>query len=56
MAIVMTFTGQVLLQLTPHGALDTPPFFPFGIWVMSTMVLTLVPILTFKGRHLRYSS
>lgn len=50
MAIVMTFTGQILLTLpSPLPA----PFFPFGIWMSAFLLVILVPILTFSGQYLR---
>jgi FLVCR family MFS transporter 7 len=49
-AIVMTFTGQVLLSSDSNLP---SPLFPYGIFVALTMALALVPISTFKGKHLR---
>lgn len=51
MAIVMTFVGQVLLGM---GAGDSPaPLFPYGYWVMATLLLILVPITLFQGQYFR---
>jgi len=51
MAIVMTFGGQVLLTYSDGGS--PAPFFPFGYWVMSTLLLILVPITLFQGQYFR---
>jgi hypothetical protein len=49
-AIVMTFVGQVFLSM------DSPapaPFFPYGIWVMTFLVLAFIPIIIFRGSNKR---
>ena len=50
MAIVMTFMGQFLLSLDSFGP---APLFPYGVWVIATMFLGLVPTLMFDGQYVR---
>ena len=50
MAIVMTFVGQVLLGMNSS---DPAPLFPYGYWVMSSLLLILVPITLFQGQYFR---
>ena len=53
-AIGFTFVGQVLLSMDPDSRLlSTAPFFPYGIWVSLLLFIATIPILTFKGKHLR---
>lgn len=47
MAIPMTFLGQVLLSTDTS---NPAPFFPYGIWVIAALTLSLVPIALFKGK------
>jgi hypothetical protein len=49
-AVAMTLIGQVLLGL---GKVSTPPFFPYGIWIIVLFSLSLIPILSFKGENKR---
>jgi hypothetical protein len=44
-------TGQILLSVHPKHS--PAPFFPYGIWVMSLLVLSLIPIGLFKGKYFR---
>jgi hypothetical protein len=41
----------VLLSMDSDGS--PAPFFPYGIWVMSLLVLSLIPVTLFKGKYLR---
>jgi hypothetical protein len=50
MAIVLTFTGQVLLASSSDLS---APLFPYGIWVILTLALSLIPVAVFKGQYLR---
>lgn len=50
-AILATFVGQVLLGLEKG---DVPaPFFPYGYWIICSMLICVVPILLFNGQYLR---
>lgn len=51
MAIAMTFIGQVLLGM--GSGPDPAPFFAYGYWVMSTLLLILVPVTMFQGQYFR---
>jgi MFS family permease len=51
MAIVMTFVGQVLLGMSSGG--NPAPLFPYGYWVISTLLLVLLPITLFQGQYFR---
>lgn len=50
MAIPMTFLGQVLLSTDSS---NPAPFFPYGIWVIAALTLSLIPVALFKGRYYR---
>lgn len=50
LAIVMTFIGQVLLQADSFGP---APLFPYGLWVILTMFLGLIPTLLYDGQYMR---
>jgi hypothetical protein len=39
--------------LLSEDSLGPAPLFPFGLWVVGSMVLALIPILTLKGEYLR---
>ena len=51
MAIFMTFIGQVLLQMDSFGP---APLFPYGVWVIGTMFLGLLPTLLYQGQYVRH--
>eukprot|EP01038_Epipyxis_sp_PR26KG_P009236 gene9236-12450_t len=50
MAIAMTFIGQVLLAMDSDFK---APFFPYGIWITCTLFVSVITIITFKGKYLR---
>jgi FLVCR family MFS transporter 7 len=50
MAIFMTFIGQMLLSWDSFGP---APLFPYGVWIIGTMFLGLLPTLMFNGQYVR---
>jgi hypothetical protein len=50
MAIFMTFIGQALLAKDSFGP---APLFPYGVWIVGTMFVGLVPTLMFNGQYVR---
>jgi hypothetical protein len=51
LSIITTFFGQFMLNL--GGGHHNAPFYPFGYFIMSLMLLALVPALSFNGQYLR---
>lgn len=40
-------------SLLSKDSFGPAPLFPFGLWVIGSMVLALIPILTLQGEYLR---
>ena len=50
-SIATTFIGQVFLQESNN---QKAPFFPGGIWFLSTLIFSIAPALLFNGKYLRF--
>lgn len=49
-AIACTFIGQGLLSLDSVGP---APLFPFGLWIIGSFVVGLLPLFFLSGKYLR---